>query len=289
MPNKPVRAAAEGMPAEEITRRTILTGLGAAAAASVTLRKAESAGLGDAGGFRTAKEDPMNMIVSHPDRFTALSPRTSQASHPADDLTFMKRRKPRGTGINYWVVEDDGSSYTEECRKGAALGREYLSYLGEHPTYGNASLLGPIVNDMLARSEVQRRGKLTGVEIAFLAKVNEAALTMAAIANRADMPLDADARLVELADEMDRADMDLLAVYDATENDDSAEAAARCDAAYAAVSSIVRQIEETPARSIAGLRAKARAVRWCYGDDDLFDGETTTDMRLAVQIIKWLL
>jgi hypothetical protein len=62
MPNKPVRAAAEGMPTEEITRRTILTGLGAAAAASVTLRKAESAGLDSAGGSSVEKEAHMNMI-----------------------------------------------------------------------------------------------------------------------------------------------------------------------------------------------------------------------------------
>ncbi len=62
MPNKPVRAAAEGMPTEEITRRTILTGLGAAAATSVTLRKAESAGLGGAGGSATERESQMNMI-----------------------------------------------------------------------------------------------------------------------------------------------------------------------------------------------------------------------------------
>ena len=28
--------------------------------------------------------------------------------HPADDLSFMRCRKPKGTGIDYWVVEFDG-------------------------------------------------------------------------------------------------------------------------------------------------------------------------------------
>ncbi|UVC12957.1 MULTISPECIES: hypothetical protein [Mesorhizobium] len=49
MPNTSVRAAAEGMPAV-INRRTILTGIGAATAAAVTLGKAESTGLANAEG-----------------------------------------------------------------------------------------------------------------------------------------------------------------------------------------------------------------------------------------------
>jgi hypothetical protein len=48
MPNITVRAAAEGMP-KIINRRTILTGMGAVAIAAVTSRKAESAGLDEAG------------------------------------------------------------------------------------------------------------------------------------------------------------------------------------------------------------------------------------------------
>lgn len=50
MQNTTVRAAAEGVPV--INRRTILTGLGAATAAVVTLVKAESSGLTKAGGFQ---------------------------------------------------------------------------------------------------------------------------------------------------------------------------------------------------------------------------------------------
>ncbi|MER9159075.1 hypothetical protein [Mesorhizobium sp. M0778] len=60
MPNTPVRAAAEGLPA--ISRRTILVGLGAATATAVTLGKAESTALTKAGGFQERKESPMNMI-----------------------------------------------------------------------------------------------------------------------------------------------------------------------------------------------------------------------------------
>lgn len=93
--------------------------------------------------------------------------------HPGTDLSFMRVLEPEGTGINYWTVESAGS-LTADWKKGNELGREYLDYIGHHPTNGNATLLGCIVNDMM----VQRSGagKLSGVELGFLQEVNRYAM-----------------------------------------------------------------------------------------------------------------
>ncbi|ANN59630.1 hypothetical protein A9174_24885 [Mesorhizobium loti NZP2037] len=99
-------------------------------------------------------------------------PSRSKQAHPADDLSFMRRRRPKGTGIDYWVVEGTGS-YGADCAKGHQFAQEYLTYSAEHPTYGNATLLGCIVNDMLIRCK--EAGKLSGIEIAFLNQVNRSA------------------------------------------------------------------------------------------------------------------
>lgn len=99
---------------------------------------------------------------------------TKAKPHPADDLSFMTRKAPRGSGIDYWSVQGTGS-YSGDCEVGRRLALEYLTYLGEHPTYGNTTLLGCIVGDMLKRPEVAG-GKLTGIEIAFLSAVNKHAM-----------------------------------------------------------------------------------------------------------------
>ncbi|TIO26946.1 hypothetical protein [Mesorhizobium sp.] len=98
-------------------------------------------------------------------------PKVPRAPHPADDLSFMSKRPREIGGIDYWQVETTGS-YGADCDKGHALGREYLDYIGSHPTNGNATLLGCIVGDMVAL----RAGKLTGIEIGFLRQVNELAM-----------------------------------------------------------------------------------------------------------------
>ncbi|RWO05713.1 MAG: hypothetical protein EOS07_24640 [Mesorhizobium sp.] len=97
-----------------------------------------------------------------------------RAPHPADDLSFMRIRTPKGSGIHYWHVETTGS-YVADYAKGKALGREYLNYIGKHPTVGNSNLLGWIVNDMVALCA----GKLTGTELGFLREVSEYALVVA--------------------------------------------------------------------------------------------------------------
>lgn len=54
------------------------------------------------------------------------------APHPAEALSFFKRRTPKGTGIAYWDVTPSGN-YSEECEFGQALADEYLTYIGANP------------------------------------------------------------------------------------------------------------------------------------------------------------
>lgn len=66
------------------------------------------------------------------------------------------------------------------------------------------------------------------------------------------------------------------------------------DAAYEECSRIARKIAELPAKTLAGLRVKAFAVSWCFGEDpitaeELGDGQTSTDIRIAASIINDLL
>lgn len=102
--------------------------------------------------------------------------RRAKVAHHADVLSFMKLRKPRGSGIDYWAVAASGD-YSRDCETGTALGREYLAYLGQYPTVGNATLLNCIVHDMVSQ---RAGGRLTGIEIGFLCRVNEYAMATAA-------------------------------------------------------------------------------------------------------------
>ena len=104
------------------------------------------------------------------------------AAHPIGSLSFMRRREPPGAGIDYWVVDhstDYRASYVADCATGRALAAQYLAFIGEHPTNGNATLLACIVADMA--KFVDHRGQLSGVERGFLWAVNEAAMTIAAV------------------------------------------------------------------------------------------------------------
>src|SRR5688500_12283587 len=103
----------------------------------------------------------MTNVVQLRSKRHGMRPARGRAAHPADDISFMKRRKPRGTGIDYWSVEATGH-YDLDCTEGKELAREYLTYIGQHPTYGNATLLGLIVRDMV---EKHVDGRLSGVEI----------------------------------------------------------------------------------------------------------------------------
>jgi hypothetical protein len=63
------------------------------------------------------------------------------------------------------------------------------------------------------------------------------------------------------------------------------------EAAYVRVAEIVRKIASTPARSLEGMRIKARAIAWCHaGEAPIFLTENpTTDVRIAESIVADLL
>lgn len=99
-------------------------------------------------------------------------------SPPSDALSFVCRI-PHGGGFDYWAVQPTGD-YTTDCAMGRKMGEEYLAFIGQHPTNGNATLLGAIVNSMIERAATlprSRRGR--GLEVGFLAVVNEYALASA--------------------------------------------------------------------------------------------------------------
>ncbi len=108
---------------------------------------------------------------------------------------------------------------------------------------------------------------------------------------------DADERLLRLGSQLEaawaeqsRLDRHFLSgEAKAPEKDPAGDAAA--DAAYNRTSRIVNRIEAAQARTIAGLRVKARAIAWCHHGErpvDLME-RPTTDVRLAQSIIADLL
>jgi hypothetical protein len=105
-------------------------------------------------------------------------PKVSHQSptHHADSLSFMRVRKPKGTGIDYWLVSPTGN-YTDDCEVGRKLADEYLAYIGEHPTNGNTTLLTCIVREMIDRAIAGQ--KWSGTHVGFLAGVNRYAMAMA--------------------------------------------------------------------------------------------------------------
>ena len=102
----------------------------------------------------------------------------SNSIHHADALSFMRRLQPIGSGIDYWAVADSGK-YQLDYQMGQRLGHEYLEFVGNHPTLGNANLLGWIVNDM-ART-LDHKGKIDASALGFLRIVNDYAMAAAAI------------------------------------------------------------------------------------------------------------
>lgn len=74
-------------------------------------------------------------------------------------------------------------------------------------------------------------------------------------------------------------------------NTDSPQATEETEASYDRVSALVRRIETCRAATKEGLQVKARAILWCHGfESDLWlTDQSTTDMRLAYQIVRDLL
>lgn len=94
----------------------------------------------------------------------------------SDELSFVTKRKPRGTGFDYWNVKPTGS-YEADCETGKALADEYLAFIGAYPTYGNATLLTCIVRDMI--DQAKAGASWSGMHVGFLARVNRCAMAMA--------------------------------------------------------------------------------------------------------------
>lgn len=92
----------------------------------------------------------------------------------ADALSFMRKRKRReGGGIEYWAVESSGS-YSTDCDIGKQLGKEFLAYIGNHPTIGNATLFTWIV------CQRQEFGTSKGLQVGFLEEIGSYAMFAAA-------------------------------------------------------------------------------------------------------------
>ncbi|CAN7524722.1 hypothetical protein LJR030_005376 [Rhizobium sp. LjRoot30] len=98
--------------------------------------------------------------------------------HHADALSFMRRLQPIGSGIDYWAVADSGKRQLD-FQMGQRLGNEYLEFIGNHSTLGNANLLGWIVEGM-ART-LDHNGKIDASALGFLKVVNDYAMAAAAI------------------------------------------------------------------------------------------------------------
>lgn len=63
-----------------------------------------------------------------------------------------------------------------------------------------------------------------------------------------------------------------------------------CQTGFDRCKRIVAGIECATARTVDGLRVKARAVQWCFGADVIqFGRGETTDVRISAQIIRALL
>jgi hypothetical protein len=109
----------------------------------------------------------------------------------ADALSFVEARAQGG--FDYWCVENTGD-YSADCEKGRALGEEYLAFIGQYPTNGNATLLQSIVDSMIARRREPSTSwgrYTTGIEIGFLSAVNGYALAMARLLTDSHTPLPA--------------------------------------------------------------------------------------------------
>lgn len=97
----------------------------------------------------------------------------------------------------------------------------------------------------------------------------------------------ADVRLLQLGKQLETA----WAHQRQLEHDASEAELAEFDKAFNRVSRIAKKIEALPAHSLAGLKVKARAIRWCHSGEKRIElaRQPTTDIRLAQSIIRDLL
>lgn len=107
-----------------------------------------------------------------------------------DQLSFVSRRHAGG-GFDYWSGVAAGQSYSDDCETGERLAEEFITFCGEHPAYGNTTLLGPI---MLAMEE---NGATKGHKVGFINTVNQYAIIGGAFRSSILRLLDAQDRVGE--------------------------------------------------------------------------------------------
>jgi hypothetical protein len=98
-----------------------------------------------------------------------------------DALSFVTRNPAKIGGFNYWNVATTGN-WSGDCEMGAKLGAEFLTFLGKHPTNGNATLLGCIVTSMVDNATAGHRAR--GAEVAFMKQINDYAMAVAVVVER---------------------------------------------------------------------------------------------------------
>ena len=120
----------------------------------------------------------MSNVLRFPTAEKRIIAKPDADSHHADMLSFMRRIPRReGGGIDSWVVEPAGH-YVDQCEQGKRLAREFLSYIGQYPTVGNAYLLSDIVLSMVEKARHGQECK--GLYVGFLHQVGRYAMAAAA-------------------------------------------------------------------------------------------------------------
>lgn len=98
----------------------------------------------------------------------------------------------------------------------------------------------------------------------------------------------ADVALVVLGQELERREAAFQAALETPHRDLDSTIDAHCES----VGEIAQEIVATPAKTLAGLMVKAKALAWCLGEEsieDVLEEQGTTDDQLAYSIVRDLL
>lgn len=117
--------------------------------------------------------------MPHPTAAASAAPlRDPKGPLCANALSFMALRKPRGSGIDHWMVSPTGN-YSADYETGERLSVEFLTFLGTYPTVGHSTLLTCVLKDMIGHA-VAGQG-WSGVHAGFARGVAEYAMATACI------------------------------------------------------------------------------------------------------------
>lgn len=185
-----------------------------------------------------------------------------KSPHPAIDLSFMRvKTKEEGGGIDYWDMQSAGAyrgttNYSADCATGRDLAREYLDYIGKHPTNGNATLLGCIVLGMIEKQAAK------GLVLGFMGGVNDYSMCVARLlAGNSTVSISPSPSVNQVI--QDWRDADTRFSNEVTLNPRNDH-----DEVWQAKEEAETAMLKEPCRSIEDVRAKAEiALR----DDNVFD------------------